>query len=289
MVVADGKVIFSTLGPPTGSDSAKTVREVSVEGTGERTLISSVPGVTDIALTPNLVLFRTWDDFLGGTVRACNRTGACNQALLVDIIGAGRGLVPTSSFFYWGGTYALRRCTVLGCSPPEGLLMQANVSIEGMVTDGTSLYWTNGRSDYGGFAVYGCTAPACLNGAPIHARTKKPTALAIAGPTLCWAENASVVCAPKSGGTPVVVASGDDALERVTSVAADDNHVYFTLEHDIKDRGRVMRAALTNKTPSAVELAKGQHRPRGVALDATHVYWANAPGDATGSLRRIAK
>jgi len=82
----------------------------------------------------------------------------------------------------------------------------------------------------------------------------------------------------------MVVATGGD----IQRLAVDASGIYFT------DRGaangRILRCPVVGCTVSqpAEVLATGEAMPFGVALDATHVYWANEPASG-GTIRRVAK
>lgn len=69
---------------------------------------------------------------------------------------------------------------------------------------------------------------------------------------------------------------------RMTSIAIDDSHVYWTARHE-HGPNRVMKAPKAGG--AAITLARSEHVPHGVVVDRTHVYWSSR--DRT--IRRVPK
>ena len=75
------------------------------------------------------------------------------------------------------------------------------------------------------------------------------------------------------GGTPTILASGQDYPQRITVDAA---NVYWEtggLAESPTGYGTVMKVPIGGGTPTT--LASGQGDPNGIAIDPTSIYWAN--------------
>jgi hypothetical protein len=98
-----------------------------------------------------------------------------------------------------------------------------------------------------------------------------PVAIALFGDRVYWTHWLNN---PDSGAVRSVTKDGGDPLSIVElhpeGVAADGSDAYWALPYS---PGAVREATTT--LASAADLAGGQSGPRGVALDATHVYWVN--------------
>jgi hypothetical protein len=80
-------------------------------------------------------------------------------------------------------------------------------------------------------------------------------------------------------------AIGAGQFDQIEAMVLDDSGVYLT-EHTML--GRVLRVTTDGSAPIKV-LASRQNLPAGIAVDATHVYWANWTTGTGGSVSRVPK
>jgi sugar lactone lactonase YvrE len=94
-----------------------------------------------------------------------------------------------------------------------------------------------------------------------------------------WTDNGNgnLVTAPTSGGTPVVLATGQNA----SALAVDDRDVYWSDEGS----GTIMRVPRSGGTPSV--LATNQLQPSELTVDDANVYWINSA--VGGSVMKLVK
>jgi hypothetical protein len=93
----------------------------------------------------------------------------------------------------------------------------------------------------------------------------------------------SVMKAPLSGGTPILLASVSNADP--WGIAVDATNVYWVnQETSGNGKGSVMKVPLGGG--STTTLASGQDFPEGIAVDATSVYWTNSSD--SGSIMKVA-
>jgi hypothetical protein len=271
VVVSGSKAYFSTLGQDIGHPEDKTIREVGIDGTGERTL-EQAENVQTILATPTSVFWMTWNDVDGGKIRSCSRTGACSATTISPNAGPDSGLVLIGSNLYFNFSNEVSRCASTGCASPTKLSMTADQArSSAMVTDGTRLYWIESSG------IRTCVASSC---APSTLYAGAATALAIVGSQLVWGDSAIWV-APTSGGvTPTKLA---DVPGGTAALAVDATNAYYT-----GGNGEIGSCALTGCGSKPKILAKGQESPTGAAVDATHVYWLAGPFDQ-GALYKVAK
>lgn len=88
-----------------------------------------------------------------------------------------------------------------------------------------------------------------------------------------WANagEGSIMKAPLGGGTPSAVVSG---LERPVAVVVDDENIYWTQDTDAEGGGPVMMMPLDGGSPTRVGQRSNGGGAAGIAIDATHIYWA---------------
>jgi hypothetical protein len=175
---------------------------------------------------------------------------------------------------YWGQHDHVWSAALDGGAPLDLVGMQAMLDDVGI--DDASVFWIAGG--IGGSIE---KAPKAGGAAPTvlaTATADQPLGLYVAGGNVYWVDSldAGVLTVPAGGGmTRTVVAKAAGAM------TADTTSLYLTVTND----GTVWRAALDGAgAPKMV--AAMQAGPSGIALDATHVYWANS-GD--GSLKIAAK
>lgn len=81
-----------------------------------------------------------------------------------------------------------------------------------------------------------------------------------------------------NGGTPTVLASGQDSL---SSITADSTYVYWT---KFKSSGEILRVPMSGGAP--VVLESGQYLPAAVSISNGSMYWTTGGGNVSGSIMR---
>jgi hypothetical protein len=184
-----------------------------------------------------------------------------NQGSISNPVGPGEGLVMS--------------IPAVGGTPTA--LVPAQKDPKRVISDGTSIFFTNGGYETdGGTAGGGVFQAGAAGAAPtLLTAAKFPIDLVIVGTNLIFSDmdaNA-ILSVPKTGGaaTQLTVAEG------VRFMATDGNNTFYTSS-----------AGTVNKLPAsggqAQVLATGQGDPRGIAVDSGYVYWANY-GD--GNISRV--
>ncbi len=181
-----------------------------------------------------------------------------------------------SAHVYWGSLNLNR----VGRANPDGSEVESNLiggasEPWGVAVDGTHLYWANetghtiGRSN--------------LDGSDVEAdfiETAEPTALAVAEGHIYWIDPG-----PRSIGRAKL--DGTDVEEEFipdvgafAGLAANSEFIYWG---DPAASGSIGRARLDGSDVEEAFIdSAGSLVPYGVAIDANHVYWANAANNSIG-------
>jgi hypothetical protein len=145
-----------------------------------------------------------------------------------------------------------------------------------IAADAKNVYWTTWRP----IDPNGTVKRAPLSGGvPVMLTTDVgPGAIAVDATSLYWAspQQYTITKMPIDGHSPTVMASGSDA-ESAFAIAVDSMNVYWTT-----GRGAVMQMPTGGGTPIAI--ASDQGFPRGIAVDATSVYFTTFD---TGTVKKV--
>jgi hypothetical protein len=227
-------------------DSGNTVLRRSVGGGGITTVASGQNIPWTIALDSQNVYWATYlapDGGMGANVMSAPINGGAPVTIATgQVAPASIGL--TSTDVYWtnyGGSMVMRA--------PIGGGGVVTTLVDGGLPDGAS----NGA---GGLAM----GPAAVY-------------WTAAGPTNA---EGMVMSLPLTGGTPAILASGQNGVALMTS---DATNLYWT-----NTSGSVVTLPFGGGVPTT--LATGQAGPGNIAVDSTTVYWANANG---GQIMKVAK
>ena len=106
---------------------------------------------------------------------------------------------------------------------------------------------------------------------------------------LCWAESFGAIRkVPASGGLVTRLVAAANPMESfLTSMAVDSSGVYWTLD-DRKGQGGVVESAPLDGGASFM-LARGQRKPRAIALDRANVYWVDEGVNSDGAVMKARK
>src|SRR5262249_1302079 len=152
----------------------------------------------------------------------------------------------------------------------------------GIAVDAASVYWIDSGVNAEPGAVMKCSLAGANVTTLVPNQSGFPNALAVDATHVYWAVGAatsgSILAAGLDGSSVTVLASGTYADR--WWIAVRDDAVYW-LDHGegsvsngmtIRD-GAVMKVALDGNTPPQV-VASGQPNPRGIAVNASDVFWA---------------
>jgi uncharacterized membrane protein YgcG len=235
----------------------------------------SGPTPTRLALDETFVYFVNYNN--GGVFRVPKQGGAA------DTLATGQKSVRIgvdATHVYWTneiGSQILRVPKQLGAQ--SVVTSQANTPY-GFALSGSTVYFAELRSG-GSVASVPKTGGAPT---PIATGENWPFEVSVTASHVYWTElanNAGLRRAPLSGGPAETLLS---SLANPTAVVNDGTNVYMAVLGNGVAKGQIL--SIPTAGGASVLLAEAQAQPRGLAVDALHIYWTNA---ANGTVMRIAK
>jgi hypothetical protein len=167
-----------------------------------------------------------------------------------------------------------------------------------ITVDATSVYWTNDLGTQPAVDTTGTVMKVPLGGGTsttIASGQVLALGIAVDPTNVYWTDQftapnsycvGSSICfgtvmkAPRTGGSPVTLASGRSGGWGAHGMAIDGTHVYWTTTSDPPmSTGAILKVPLGGGTP--ITIASAQDNPLNIAVDAKSVYWTNSdyPGD----------
>ncbi len=238
-------------------------------------------------------------DCAGG---ACTN-GSCQPVTLASGQSYPQTLAVDQSTVYWASLYSYSVDKVAKDGGPFTSLSQGEIYPSGVALDAKNLYWVDRGYGTGDGLV---RKLSLTGGAPttlVGDLSTHPTAITVtggAGAEIYYATlgtngldgevwRVSPDNVPDSGAGAVVATLQNNP----TSLVADATGVYWTnygsaVPPDAGQNGSVMRCAVPECPGGPEAVATGQAHPRGIALDATHVYFTEyGTGQGDGSVVRV--
>jgi hypothetical protein len=226
----------------------------------------SAPAPSVISVSEGIVYSAGEYGAFGCPATGCVGDGGGAGASDILWSGSAQGVLVDSTNVYWNSNGALMSCAIGGCNSAPTLLDQANnvvpEAIGQIAEDDTYLYYTYGaatsfQSGNGPGYIAAQSGPAVLGN--VFSCSKKGIA---------------------SGGTALVGMFSGTQLANPMGLATDGTNVFFTelgdgVSANATDVGRVGRCSVTGCTGDGATIADHLENPRGIAVDATNVYWAD--------------
>jgi hypothetical protein len=265
-IATDGVNVYWT------NDGEDSVVSVPVGGGAPKVLATAQPGVAFLATDGAHVYWANEgtaaNDWADGSVVKAPVGGGPLVTLATQQSHAGAIAVDAQDV-YWTTTDPgrVRKVALGGGAPVDVATKSAPFSI---ALQGSNVFYSSGSSV--GYAPKAGGVVTTLS-------SGYPRGVATDATNLYWANTGDigkVFAVPLGGGGRFEVATG---MVKPLFVATDGKAVYVTDE----GANSVVRGSLSGGT---VTLAKAQGGPRGIAVDATNVYWANY---ASGTILKLAK
>jgi len=229
-----------------------------------------------------------WTNYFGNTsIQQCPLTGCGPQPVTVATSqNTPLGIVVGASLVYWttqlGNT--VDSCAIgFSCGASPTTIASSQSGAWGIAIDAASVFWANNFVGSNGGTIARCPLSGCGAGPTTLASGQmSPQGLQIDAGNVYWANNTTLGAIMKIGKD----GQGMVQLAAVTSpwtIALDDTYVYFTSG----PTGTVGRCAKAGCNGMPEILASGQDNPRGLAVNATTIYWANSRDP--GAIMMLAK
>lgn len=274
-LVVGGGYIYATLSG--ASDTDGKIMRFALDGSGSQTIADGQNGPDQLVLDGGYVYWTQRGGYQ--SVRRARVDGSGGVQAVVTELTGGVGIVVQDGRGYFtsaGGVRSFDTQTIGGAST----VLASGLSAPALVaTDGKDLFVT----EYG---MNGGVARLPLAGGNVaHVVTglAQTAGLAVRGGA-CYYGGAH----PDGRGLVGALRTSDDANELLVDgtgvpaqVLADDAFVYWASFGD----GRILKIALAGG--NAIEIAKNQVSPNGLAIDDTFVYWAEL--SASGAIKRRKK
>lgn len=270
-------------GGGTTTSSSATTTSSSTSGTGGAatctacvTVLSLAPGSEPLGLfidAENVY----WTQFGTGEVMQAKLDGS-SPVMLSTGEPSPVAVQATGGFVYWvsyADTGVARRAPIGGGEVMD--LAPAPAARELFV--GTDQVWWTGEPDDLWRAPVGGLPQGMQP--DLLSSNALPNGLAVDAESLYWVNrlDGAIKKADHSFGGQMVLATGDIPWD----IAVDDSFVYWTEQGSGVGAGAVRKASKVDGS-GAVLLAADATGPRGLAIDATHLYWANKDEGAIKSV-----
>lgn len=259
-------------------DANGSIMKAPKDGGAATPLVSGLFGASAIAIDSTSVFCIVYNE---NEIIKVPKAGG--STTVVGTGGYSGDIAVNASYFYWDrfdGSSAIMRHPVAQSGSPFALTSGQEISL--IEIDSTNIYWVDYTAGtINKMPIGGGSAAAIASG------QYYPSALAIDTANAYWKTYDGLIVKGKIAGgrMPTVLASAQESLQARDSMAVDGARVYWADAGDfMQSNGRIMAIDVDGGQP--IEIAGGQDKPMGLAVDATHVYWVNWDD---GTVRRATK
>ncbi|HEY8074851.1 MAG TPA: hypothetical protein VIF62_12095 [Labilithrix sp.] len=228
-----------------------------------------------------------WSDANGSRVSQMDKNGANVIDLVVGAAGGKNdfpfGLAVDGTTVYWGSADGfVLRCKIGGCANTPQVVATTTSFFDVAQANG-KLFWIESTGPDKIFS-----APVAQNGGPgalVASNTEWNRVAADATNLYVTSDDKTVHRVDPGTKVATIVSTGN---LKAFAVAVDDTNVYWS---DGDDPASIDFAPKTATNAAPTPIAATQHNPLAIAVDAAHLYWANAfvgLGGGTGSINMCA-